>query len=557
MNISLDNPTILGITNNYSFSQGGIALRQVQNISIEGILLSLNSVTGVAGIWNQIQGSNTFDGLINITINGVSYTNAKINSFDYTQGENQDVKSKPLKIDFEVYSEFGSSNDKDYLDTYTLQNIETISDSFGLALAEGNKKDYNHSFSLQYFNTTGSSLVSSSRTIAAGVLATNKYALSMLGDGYSNSYKRYYNETFDVYKGSYSLNQTLSYLDNISSNASLSLGYSVQLGNGGVITVKEEGEIQGLVDDKYTNALTLFNSNYGGAFGRCQGYLNDFSSELTPALTTLLNQPISTTITKDEFLGKINYTKEFTNQPRLDPTNTVIIDNNIDFNKSEDGFVEFTENGTYTAYGPTSADNPSNNLKFKSALTKYSADYSTVYSSPTKSNVAALSQGLFTFGTSPTKYYILNASVGYNITDGKITFNHKYSNKKLYDIADPFKSITVEKSEEDAVPSIQIFQVPGFGDAGGKELAQYLKRATPIKQSINVTIKGKKDSKIATYISKFNDYIPALVMPNFLLSKNFSFNPVKNSFNGTAEWIFFDKRNRGRNDFTINKAQNF
>ena len=35
MNISLDNPTILGITNNYSFSQGGIALRQVQNISIE------------------------------------------------------------------------------------------------------------------------------------------------------------------------------------------------------------------------------------------------------------------------------------------------------------------------------------------------------------------------------------------------------------------------------------------------------------------------------------------------------------------------------------------
>jgi hypothetical protein len=331
----------------------------------------------------------------------------------------------------------------------------------------------------------------------------------------------------------------------------------VQLGNGGIITVKEEGEIQGLVDDKYTNALTLFNSTYAGAFGRCQAYLSDFSSELTPALTTLLNKPISTTITRDEFLGKINYTAEFTNQPRLDPAKTVIIDKTVDFNKSEDGFVEFTENGTYTAYGPTTADNPSTNTKFKSALTKYSTDYSTVYSSPTKSNVVALSQGLFTFGTSPIKYYILNTSVVYNITDGKITFNHKYSNKKLYDIADPLKSITVERSEEDAVPSIQIFQVPGFGSAGGKELAQYLKRATPIKQSISVNIKGKRDTKIATYISKFNSYIPTLALPNFLLSKNFSFNPVKNSFNGTAEWIFFDKRNRGRNDFTINKAQNF
>jgi hypothetical protein len=556
MNISLENPTILGITNNYSFSQGGIALRQIQNISIEGILLSLNSVTGVAGIWNQIQDSNTFDGLIDITINDVSYTDAKINSFDYTQGENQDVKSKPLRIEFEVYSEFGSSADKDYLNSFDLKDIESISDSFGLTLAEGNRKDYTHSFNLKYFNKIEEDLVDDSRAIATTILATNKYALSMLGGGYINTYKKYYNETFDIYKGSYSLTQTLSYLDNVTSNATKSLGYSVQLNNGGVITVKEEGEIQGLVNDKYTNALTLFNSTYAGAFGRCQAYLTDFSSELTPALTTLLNKPTSTTITRDEFLGKINYTTEFTNQPRLNPTNIVIIDKTVDFNKSEDGFVEFTENGTYTAYGSTTAENPSANTKFKSALTKYSTDYSTVYSSPTKSNVASLSQGLFTFGTSSTKYYILNASVGYNITDGKITFNHKYSNKKLYDTTD-FKSITVEKSEEDAVPSIQIFEVPGFGQAGGKELAQYLKRATPIKQSINVNIKGKKDTKIATYISKFNSYIPVLAMPNFLLSKNFSFNPVKNSFNGTAEWIFFDKRNRGRNDFTINKAQNF
>ena len=107
------------------------------------------------------------------------------------------------------------------------------------------------------------------------------------------------------------------------------------------------------------------------------------------------------------------------------------------------------------------------------------------------------------------------------------------------------------------MPSIQIFQVPGFGKAGGKELAQYLRRATPIKQSINVNIKGKKDTKIGNYISKFNSYIPSIAKPGFLLSKNFSFNPVKNSFNGTAEWIIFDNRNRSRNDFTINKAQNF
>jgi len=556
MNISLENPTILGITNNYSFSQGGIALRQVQNISIEGILLSLNTVTGVAGIWNQIKtyNSSNFDGLINITINGVSYTSGKINSFDFDQGENQDVRTKPTKIDFEVYSEFGSSNDKDYLDSYALQNIESISDSFGLSLSEGNKKDYNHSFSLQYFNTTGSALINASRTIAAGVLATNKYALSMLGGGYSDAYKRYYNETFDVYKGSYSLNETLSYLNDITSNATKSLGYSVQLGNGGIITIKEDGEIQGLVDDKYTNALNLFNSTYPGAFARCQSYLSDFSSELTPALTTLQGIATSRAVTRDQFLGKINYTIEFTNQPRLQ--GTIIKDNTIDFKKSEDGFIESTENGTYTAYGKTSANNPSNNDKFKRALTQYSSDYSTVYSSSSNTTIPSLAQGLFTFGSSPTKYFVLNTNLGCGVTDGKITFSHQYSNRSIYDTTS-FKSISIERSEEDAVGAVQIFQVPGFGPEGGKELAQYLKQTSPIKQSISVDIKGKSDTSIQSYITQFNTYIPSLSLPNFLLSKNYSFNPVRHTFNGSAQWILFDVRSRVRNDFTINRAQGF
>jgi hypothetical protein len=556
MNISLENPTILGITNNYSFSQGGIALRQVQNISIEGILLSLNTVTGVAGIWNQIKiyNSSGFNGLIDITINGVNYTSGKITSFDFNQGENQDVRTKPTKIDFEVYSEFGSSADKDYLDTYALQNVESISDSFGLTLAEGNKKEYTHSFNLQYFNTTGSALLNASRTIAAGVLATNKYALSMLGSGYTNSYKKYYNETFDVYKGSYSLNETLNYLNNISGNATISTGYSVQLGNGGIITVKEDAEIQGLVDDKYTNALGLFNTSYPNAFNRCQSYLTDFSSELTPALTTLQNVATSRTVTRDQFLGKINYSIEFTNQSRLQ--STIIKDNSIDFRKSEDGFIESTENGTYIAYGKTSANDPSSNTKFLSALNKYSADYSSVYTSSSNTSIPSLAQGLFTFGLSPTKYFVLNTNLSFAVTDGKITFSHQYSNRPIYDTSS-FKSISIDRSEEDAVGTIQVFQVPGFGPEGGKELAQYLKQSSPIKQYINVDIKGKKNTPIQAYITQFNSYIPTLTLPNFLLSKDYSFDPVRNTFNGGAQWILFDVRSRIRNDFTINKAQGF
>ena len=90
-----------------------------------------------------------------------------------------------------------------------------------------------------------------------------------------------------------------------------------------------------------------------------------------------------------------------------------------------------------------------------------------------------------------------------------------------------------------------------------KLMPEWVELISIIKSISFVNIKGKKDTKIATYIGKFNSYITTIAKPGFLLSKNFSFNPVKNSFNGAAEWIIFDKRNRGRNDFTINKAQNF
>lgn len=555
MNITLDNPTILGITNNYSFSPGGIALRQVQNISIEGLLLSLGSTVGIGGIWPQVGGKTT-DGLISITINNVTYTDAKLNSFDYKQSENQDVKTKPVQIEFEVYSEFGSSNDKDYLNNYIFEDIESISDTFSLNKSEGNRKEYAHSFNVQYFNKIENDLLNASRTIAEGILITNKYALSMLGGGYTNNHQRYYTETFDVLKGSYSLNETLNYLDDITGGATKSIGHSLELGDGGIITVTEDAEIQGIDDVKYDKALVLFNTTYGGAYSRCANFLNTLDLEAEPdILNTLLTTPISKSTIKDEFLGKINYTVQFTNQKKFDPTKTVIQEVSIDFNKSEEGFVEFVENGSYTAYGKTSSLSPSANAKFKSAFDKYKTDYSSSYSTAKSPN--NLAQGLLAFGKSPTKYALINTNINCAVTDGKVTFNHTYSNKEIYNSPSPYKYVSVQQSEEDALASTQIFQVPGFGSAGGAELVQYLKRSSPIKRSVSVDIKGKRDTKFETYIGKFKTYIPTLSKPNFLISQTFSFNPVKNSFNGTAEWIFFDKRNRARNDFTINKAQDF
>lgn len=555
MNITLNNPTILGISNNFEFSPGGIAIRQIQNISLEGILLSLNSQTGVAGIWNQIKtyNSSSFDGFITITINGVTYTNAKINSFNFGEGINQDVLTKPFNLDFEVYSEFGSSSDKDYLNSYALQDVEGISDNFSLNITEDNTKEYTHSFSISYFNKTGSNLISAGRTVAQGILATNKYALSILGGGYQDSLKRYYNETFDVFKGTYSLDENFKYFGNTQNNTSVSSGISMQLGNGGVLTLSEDVQIQGLVDDKYTNALNQFNILYPGAYARCNNFISSLSSEIIPANTTLKNIATSRSIVRNEFLGSINYTIQFTNELRYN--SNIIKDYTITYTKSEDGFIEVAEDGTFTAYGKSSINNPSSNTKFIEALNSYSSEYGSLYSSQISTSITSAGQGLLTFGSTPAKFRLLGTSTSFLITEGKINFSHNYSNKKIYDADSKFKSISTNYSEDDAVPSIQLYQVPGFGPAGGKELAQFLSQSTPIKQSVSVEIRGNKTLSIQDYISKFSTYVPSLTQPNYLLSKNYSYDPINNTFQGTAEWILFDKRTRARNNFIVNRMQ--
>jgi len=555
MNITLNNPTILGISNNFEFSPGGIAIRQVQNISLEGILLSLNSQTGVDGIWNQIKtyNSSSFDGFITITINGITYTNAKINSFDFGESVNQDVLTKPFNLNFEVYSEFGSSSDKDYLDPYALQDVESISDNFSLNITEDNTKEYNHSFSVSYFNKTGSNLISAGRTIAQGILSTNKYALSMLGGGYTDSLKRYYNETFDVYKGTYSLDENFKYFGNTQNNTSVSSGISMQLGNGGVLTLSEDVQIQGLVDDKYTNALNQFNILYPGSYTRCNNFLSSLSSEIIPANIILSNIATSRSVVRNEFLGTINYTIQFTNELKYTPS--VIKDSTITYTKNEDGFVEVNEDGAFTAYGKNSINNPSANAKFLSALSSYSSTHGSLYSSQISTSITTLGQGLLNFGTTPAKYKLLGTSLNFIVTEGKINFSHNYSNKKIYDIENKFKSISANYSEDDTVPSVQLYQVPGFGPAGGKELAQFLSQSTPIKQTVSVEIRGNKNLSIQDYISKFNTYIPSLSQPNYLLSKNYSYDPINNNFQGAAEWILFDKRTRTRNNFVVNRMQ--
>jgi len=557
MNIVLEDPTILGLDKTFNFSDASISLRNVNTVSLDGRLLSLNNKSDVTGIWSQIKYFSTgFDGFITLNINGVDYQNAKLNSINFNQDTNQDVLAKNFNIAFEYYED-GVSGSKDYLTGYFLRDVESISDDFSMDISADKNYSFTHTIDLTFFNKTGSNLINSARTIATGLLANNKYSLTKLGGNkYSDSFKRkYYNETFDVFKGTYSLEETFGYNTDIINNASIATGISIQLGNNGVIKVTEDGEIVGLKEDLYANALSEYNSLIAGSYSRCQGFLNNFS-DFAGLTTTLKTQPVEQNTVSDKFLGKINYTMSYSNELKY---SDVIKSININIDKDMRGFSKISEQGNYIGYGKKSKNSSSTNTKFKATLDSYATQYQTLYSNNANGLIKVTSvpsTSFLNFGQL-TNFYFINSSLNSQITDGSLSFTHQYSNEKTYDEAakeSGFKYIDITVSEDFAVHFTNTYEVPGLGPINGKQLVQSSNQARPGKRNVKVSIVGLNDN-ISLYEAKFKTLIKQYFNKDatrytYLENVDYSFDPINKKFEGSASFVFFNDY-RERNDFSF------
>jgi len=557
MNIILEDPTILGLDRSFTFSESTISLRNTNSISLDGRLLSLNNQRDVSGIWNQINYYSTgFDGFITLNINGIDYQNAKLNSINFSKDENQDVLTKNFNISFEYYED-ALSGSKDYLTGYLLKDVESISDSFSMDISQDQNYSFSHTVDLTFFNKTGSNLVNSARTIATGLLGNNKYSLTKLGGNkYSDNLKRkYYNEKFDVFKGTYSLEETFDYNSNLINNASITTGISVQIGNNGVITVTEDGEIVGVKEDLYANALAEYNSLIAGSYNRCQGFLNSFA-DFAGLTTTLKTLPTEQSTISDKFLGKINYTMSYSNDLKY---SDVIKNITINIDKDMKGFSKISEQGNYRGYGKTSKNLSSTNKKFKDAFDIYANEYEISYSNNSnglvkKTNIPSIS--FLNFGNL-NNFYFINSSLTCQITEGSLNFNHQYSNEKVYDEAakeSGFKYVEVTISEDFAVHFTNTFEIPGLGPIKGKQLVQSTNQAKPGKRAIKVSIVGL-NSNISAYETKFKNIVKEYFNKDdtrytYLEGVDYSFDPINKKFDGTASFIFFNDY-RERNDFSF------
>jgi hypothetical protein len=161
--------------------------------------------------------------------------------------------------------------------------LEDFSDSFSFGLSENGDKNYSHDISFVLKTGSHSTFDVTRETatqIALDLLDDSPTDLSHAAfDAYGNfvssgSTKIYYNETFDVFRNSFSFSKKKSILPSNSGSWNHELSHSVNYTENGVFNVDEKIKVVG--SQEYVDAEVGFEELLAGSQGRCEGIFSNY-----------------------------------------------------------------------------------------------------------------------------------------------------------------------------------------------------------------------------------------------------------------------------------------
>ena len=388
---SFTNAQVLGVSASSQFLGDRTArLRTVKSIQIEGFIDSRSNVN-LEGV-SETQG--TIDTLVSslnspatvteeILVNSINFGTGKIVSVDFPAAAGGTTDNQILMGKYSASLEIYDSGDiaalnaaTDNLSIPDTNFIEDFSESFSASRGDDDSYDFSHDLSLKYISGlqpdgAGSRIVnpiSAAKTLAESVfsqtLTSFNFILGGAGYDYDSVAKKYYNETYDLEKGTASYQKRFSLLKTDGTTYSAQIAHSLNMGEDGVIKVSENGEIKGRADnqsDMIARAKSGADTEIGNAFSRCstaytayKSYLNNPSlSWLSANTSTLYNQSLSTTKNVNANEGSVSYSVEFTDNKDIESI-SLIKDRTIDFAK-DGNICTVSEKGTITSVGVSKA----------------------------------------------------------------------------------------------------------------------------------------------------------------------------------------------------------
>jgi len=542
LNISISNDGIaqtVTATKSLVRSESNMPLRILEQITINGKLLSLNGLSSSSKIQGQV---DSFDAKktgfeSTVSIGNLQFSQVKIINVSFLGSNSRDTIEKDFSVTFEKYTQVDQSPLTQYgLNTQDLLNIKDLQTSSNMeSNLEG--KVLNQTFSITYEGYAKNADENSAANIAKNFFNASKSKLNanISPDRISLS------STSNTAGKTFSFTETqIEFRTPAGGNKKgvfISKNYNIQ-NNGAVIATGSVSiRASNTTDDRFD--MQGLKSSADAEISRLEGsitsdmkpYLNLGNSRLSSGIKTTLSK-LDQQVSINETAGTVNISMTFTNaleyfgQEKL-RKEKYIIEEEI---KGEDA-RRLTHRGSYqTLYEPPDKTFQKSNKKIKPAWDKFEADYNQILSTANKRDP---SQNFAPKGaTHPT--VITSASVNVNLTEGIVDFSIVAESRRAFKIIEQSQDIfSFEGGKVEGTPiHLANFFIVLGGTTPGEELIQESNQSKCVPHIIQFQGMTKETKGLQNIVDKIKGLYDK-EKNDFTESINITMNIAKKTFGGS------------------------
>ena len=503
------------------FGENVMRYRVIKNIEVDGYLLDLSNTEGVFDIVSaQKAFASSANDWENFIINGIDFGAGIVNNYSFQEGN--DVTKKRYKVSLTIYED-GNLNNLPTNGFYTGVDYTNFSyiDNLDENISWNNQidqKSYVHEISVKILSNNRVNSINKAKAIASNLfsLAGN---LTGLAGTYSNlsTYQPIYIEDYDELNASCSFSKTIDLLATTNGDYSINKSYRFTRGDDGISSVTEIGEIIALNPD-YLNVLAnAMITETAFSFANTTTIYNAYKSANEYNFSS---QPIVRGTNLNKFDRTLNYEITFTNNPKTN--SSYYLEYGITTNYEPGGIITTSENGKIIGFGPKGTS------KYNLAVGGLSSVAGTVNSRLQNEYNNFKSKFDITY---PGKFILSSKTEGHNPYAGFVEYNYNYTNDNTFNNGAIIQSDVVI-SKQYVRPINTDFTVFQY-----KEINQLSISKDISIQSASVTLKGKRNTSMGTYLSYAKGLVPGDIKTNLISSARYSLDPYANKFNLTVEWI--------------------
>lgn len=527
MALYFDKITLLQYEHRPISFDAGLRFKIEKKFSITGVLREIFNERGVESLVNKEKLALNAIDYEEIFLNSISFGKGKIVDVDFGGGNL--VKSENVVYSIICYEdgnlENASSGVYSGINWSKIKYITKLDEKFSFSTDSSNNQKYSHTVNIQIDNSVGtdSLTIGDTKISLAQVIASNLFnSVSGIGQFLGNysdplSLRRVYSESYNLIDCSCSFSESVEIPAARSLNYSLSLKYDVKLDPQGFVSVSETGKITSLVNPLYPTAIAAFIFVKEGAFLRSNAIYNSYNY----SSAALFFSPISESVTINKFNGEIDFTFNYSNNPKYHALATWEHEILVDVNN--DGYYQIIENGTIRGIGRPYVDKLPNAKTFYNEISNEIASRAmAAYNNTINRNLPLI---------------LSTQSISYSEAEGSVIYSRAYTDNNLFIL-----NSAIRKSEIDITKSSPTVITQQFPTLNVGTLLQYQDANTRGQTSVQIKLRGTRKTTMGDYLS----YAKNLARPYyvgddiFIKSCRYSLNITENEFSFNTDFEYTD-----------------